>query len=118
MRYLCLVYVDERLLSNLPPAARAELEAECRDYCERLQASGQLVIGEVLQPLFCATTLRPQGDGFSLRDGPLLDNPEQPAAFYLFEARDLNDAILLASHIPPVKLGCAEVRAVRPRAPP
>lgn len=118
MRYLCLVYLDESAFSALPSVARAELEAESRDYRERLQTNGQLIIGETLQPLLSTTTLQRQGDGFSLRDGPAFDSREQPFAFYLFEARDLNDALLLASHVPPVRLGCAEVRALRPREPP
>jgi hypothetical protein len=118
MRYLCLVYLDENALAGLPPAALDALDAECREYRERLQRSGQLIIGEALQPVLSTTTLRLQGSSLSLHDGPVLDSCEQPAAFYLLEALDLNDAIRLASHIPPGRLGCVEVRALHPRAPP
>ncbi|HCJ28055.1 MAG TPA: dehydrogenase [Pseudomonas sp.] len=118
MRYLCLVYLDETALAGMSVAARAALEAECRDYREGLQRSGRLIIGEALQSVFSTTTLRVQGDRVSLHDGPVAASREQPSAIYLFEASDLNDAILLASRIPPVRLGCAEVRALRPRAPP
>jgi hypothetical protein len=118
MRYLCLVYVDEHVLAGLPPGAKTAMDDECRDYRERLQRSGHLIIGEALQPVVSTTTLRLQGSSLSLRDGPVLDGCEQPAAFYLLEALDLNDAIRLASHIPPGRLGCVEVRALQPRAPP
>lgn len=118
MRYLCLVYLDERLLASLSPGAQAAMDAECRDYRERLQGSGQLIIGEALQPVLSTTTLRLRGDSLCLRDGPVVDSREQPAAFYLFEASDLNDVIRLASRIPPGRLGCVEVRALHSRAPP
>lgn len=118
MRYLCLVYLDENALAGLPPRAQAALDAECRDYREGLQRSGRLIIGEALQSKLSATTVRVEGDHVSLRDGPVAVGREQPFAIYLFEASDLNDAILLASRIPPVRLGCAEVRALHPRAPP
>lgn len=118
MRYLCLVYLDEHVLASLPPGAQDAMDDECREYRERLQRSGQLIIGEALQPVLSTTTLRLQGGTLCLRDGPVLDSDEQPAAFYLFEASDLNDAIRLASRIPPGRLGCVEVRALHPRAPP
>lgn len=118
MRYLCLVYLDETALAGLSLAARAALEAESHDYREELQRSGRLIIGEALQPTLSATTLRVQGDRLLLRDGPVVAGCEQPAALYLFEANDLNDAIVLASGIPPVRLGYAEVRPLHPRAPP
>ncbi|WP_313087761.1 YciI family protein [Pseudomonas sp.] len=118
MRYLCLVYLDEAALSGLPAAARGALEAESRAFREGLQRSGRLILGEALQPTCSATTLHIQGDQLVLRDGPAVAGREQPSAIYLFEAEDLNDAILLASRIPPVRLGYAEVRALPPRAPP
>jgi hypothetical protein len=34
----------------------------------------------------------------------------------LIEARDLNDAIRVASKLPPMRLGCVEVRPVREHA--
>ncbi|KJH84984.1 hypothetical protein UF78_01010 [Stutzerimonas stutzeri] len=118
MRYLCLVYLDETALAAMSVNARAALEAECRDYREGLLRSGRLIVGEALQSALSTTTLRVQGDQVSLHDGPIAEGREQPTAIYLFEATDLNDAILLASRIPPVRLGCAEVRALHSRSPP
>ena len=118
MRYLCLVYLNESALAQIPAAAREGLDVECCVYGEQLRGSGQLVAGEALQPVQSATTLQRQGQSFSLRDGPVVDTAEQLAAFYLFEAADLNDAILLASRIPPGRYGHVEVRAIHQRAPP
>jgi len=50
----------------------------------------------------------------SVSDGPFAETKEQLAGFYLVEARDLNEAIQLASKIPPARVGSIEVRPVRP----
>ncbi|MCQ4318063.1 YciI family protein [Stutzerimonas zhaodongensis] len=118
MRYLCLVYVDEYALACLPRGAQLALDAECGQYRDQLERSGRLIVGESLQPALSTSTLRVQDDAVLLRDGPVAAGREQPAAIYLFEAIDLNDAIQLASRIPPVRLGCAEVWPLRSRDPP
>ena len=48
-----------------------------------------------------------------MTDGPFAETKEQLAGFYLLEATDLNDAIRLATKIPPVQHGSIEVRPVR-----
>jgi hypothetical protein len=37
---------------------------------------------------------------------------EQVGGFYLIEARDLNDAIRVASRMPPARLGSIEIRPI------
>ena len=49
----------------------------------------------------------------SITDGPFAETKEQLAGFYLIDARDLNDAIQVASKIPPAREGSVEVRPVR-----
>jgi hypothetical protein len=50
----------------------------------------------------------------SVTDGPFAETKEQLAGFYLVEARDLNEAMQLASRIPPARVGSVEVRPIRP----
>ena len=50
----------------------------------------------------------------TITDGPFAETKEQLAGFYLIEARDLNEAIQLASRIPPARVGSIEVRPIRP----
>jgi hypothetical protein len=45
-------------------------------------------------------------------DGPFAETKEQLGGFILIDARDLNDAIRVASKIPPARLGCIEVRPI------
>jgi hypothetical protein len=50
----------------------------------------------------------------SITDGPFAKTKEQLAGFYMIEAKDLNEAIQVASRIPPAKMGSIEVRPIRP----
>ncbi len=110
MNYLCLVYSDEEQLHSLPESPRDE---ECAAYAEKLRQSGHLLAGEALESVRTATTVRVRNARVSVTDGPFAETKEQLAGFYLIEARDLNDAIQVASKIPPARVGSIEVRPVR-----
>ena len=49
----------------------------------------------------------------AVTDGPFAETKEALAGFYLIDARDLNEAIQIASKIPPVQHGSIEIRPVR-----
>ena len=59
-----------------------------------------------------ATTVRVRNGRTSTTDGPFAETKEQLGGYYLIEARDLNDAIQVASKIPAARTGCIEVRPV------
>ena len=113
MRYLCLIYDEEKRLSARSPK---EAEAFTREYCtftEGIQKSGHYLGGEALQPVHTATTVRVRGGRVSTTDGPFAETKEQLGGFYLIEARDLDDAIQVASRIPSARIGSVEVRPIR-----
>jgi hypothetical protein len=72
------------------------------------QAGGRIVAGMALEDPGTATAIR----GDLVTDGPFIESKEALAGFYLIEARDLNEAIRIASQIPPGQFGCIEVRPV------
>ena len=113
MRYLCLVYADERALNGLPQPEVDALIDETLATNQALHASGHLVLAEALEQVEAATTVRVRNGKMSITDGPFAETKEQLAGFYLIEARDLNDAIQAASKIPPAREGSIEVRPVR-----
>jgi len=88
-------------------------DTECFSCGERLRANGSLIAAEALQPIETATTVRVRNGRMTVTDGPFAETKEQLAGFYLVEARDLNDAIQIASKIPPAREGSIEVRPVR-----
>ena len=107
MKYLCLVYVDEKRLSELP-------DEECVDFDASIRTSGHCLASEALQPVQSATTVRVRDGKVSITDGPFAETKEQLAGFYMVEARDLDEAVRIAARIPPAQVGSIEVRPVRP----
>ena len=112
MKFLCLVYYDERQLEALSPAEYDALVDEVLAYREVLRKSGHYIVSDGLQPVETATTIRPRAGRVSATDGPFAETKEQLGGFMLIEARDREEAIQVASRIPPLRLGCIEVRPV------
>jgi hypothetical protein len=106
MKYLCLVYMDEKLLEEVP-------DRECKAFSDGLSSSGRRIAAEALQSVHTATTVRVRNGKVSVTDGPFAETKEQLAGFYLVDAKDLNEAIVIASRIPPARVGSIEVRPVR-----
>jgi len=106
MKYLCLVYLAKDHWHACP-------DRDCAVYGQQLRDSGRLLAAEPLHPVETATTARVRQGEVLLQDGPFAETKEQLAGFYLIDANDLNDAIRLASRIPPAKHGSIEVRPVR-----
>lgn len=112
MRYVCLVYVDEAKLDALPRSAFQALVDESLDYDEVLRRSGHYVASDALESVQTATTIRVRDGKTLTTDGPFAETKEQLGGFFLIEAKDLDDAIQVASRIPPARLGSIEVRPV------
>jgi hypothetical protein len=106
MKYLCLVYLEEEKL-------HATDDRECKACGDGFRQSGVLLAAEALQPIETATTVRVRNGKIRITDGPFAETKEQLAGFYLIEARDLNEAVMTASKIPPAREGSIEVRPIR-----
>jgi hypothetical protein len=112
MKYLCLIYENEKSWETMPPADSEAIMNEYFTFTADLQKNGKLIAGEALQPTQTATTVRVRNGKVSTTDGPFVETKEQLGGFYLIEATDLNDAIQVASRIPSARLGAIEVRPV------
>jgi len=113
MRYLCLIYREEEAVESL---SRPQLDALVREavaYDDALRESGHYLASAALQSAQTATTVRIRDGKTLATDGPFAETKEHLAGFILIEARDLDDALRVASSIPPARLGCVEVRPVR-----
>ncbi|MET0380165.1 MAG: YciI family protein [Spongiibacteraceae bacterium] len=118
MKYLALVYYDEKDIYSRPQSEWAALNEECIDCVKGFSDSGHMLGGEALLSVATATTVRVRNGKVITTDGPFAETKEQLAGFYLLEARDLNEAIQLAGKIPPARYGSVEVRPVRALEPP
>ena len=107
MKYLCLVYLDEKRLNELP-------DEDCVAYDAAIRDSGHCLASEALQSVHTATSVRVRDGKVSVTDGPFAETKEQLTGFYMIEASDLDEAIRIASNIPPARVGSIEVRPIRP----
>lgn len=113
MKYLCLVYYDEKIIETMSPEAWLSLNKECIVCGDQLRADGHFLGGNALQPVNTAVTLRVRDGKVGITDGPFAETKEQLAGFYLLEAADLDEVMKLAARIPPARLGSIEIRPIR-----
>ena len=105
MKYLCLVYLSKDHWNACP-------DRVCADYGQHLRDQGVLLAAEPLHPTETATTVRVRNGSVLLHDGPFAETKEQLGGYYVIEARDLNEAIRVASRIPGAWIGSVEVRPI------
>lgn len=110
MKYLFLAYGDEKRLEAMSTSERDAFEDACQANDEMLRQSGHLLTVEGLQSSRTATTVRVHNDKVSVTDGPFVETNEQLIGLFFINARDLNEAIQVASKMPQVRGGPIEVR--------
>lgn len=110
MNYLCLFYIEETKVGALPKGEFDALVGEHIAYDDELRKSGHFIVSAPLEPVQTAMTVRVRNGKLSMTDGPFAETREQLGGFSVIEARDLNDAIRIASGFPPARLGSVEVR--------
>ena len=113
MRYLCLIYLDEKQLAALSQKEMDALNARHLELNEELLRSGHFIEAEALTPAASTTCIRIRNGRATVTDGPYAETKEMVAGFYLIEARDLNEAIQVASRLPSAPMGTVEVRPCR-----
>lgn len=112
MKYICLAFEEERILNALSKDEWSVLRKETMDYVEDLRNKGHLVSAEPLQSARTASTVRVRSGKLSVTDGPFAETKETLGGFFLINARDLNEAISIASKWPSARFGSIEVRPV------
>src|SRR5262245_36121728 len=113
MKYLCLIYDEEKNYLTMSRAQGEALMGEYFAFTKDIRQSGHFLEGNDLQPVKSATTVRVRNGRRSTTDGPFAETKEQLGGYYLIEAKDLNEAIQVAARIPSAKLGSIEVRPIQ-----
>jgi hypothetical protein len=116
VKYLWVVYYDEKKLDALSIPRYDSLVEEALSYREVLRSSESYIASDGLEPVRTAVTFGIRSDQLPTMDGPFAETEEQLGGFLLIEARDLSEAIRVAAKLPPMRLRCVEVRPVRPHA--
>ena len=114
MKYICLVYHEEKKLAALSQNELEALVGECGAWVEELAKGGHHVFSAGLQCVRTAMTVRNRNGKLAVTDGPFAETKEQLGGYFLVEANDLDEAIRLAERIPAARWGSIEVRPIIP----
>jgi hypothetical protein len=113
MKFLFMIYHDEKTLDALPEGEMQALVDAALDYDDEIRGSGHYIVSNALQRVRTARTIRVRDGKVSITDGPFAETKEQLGGFFLIEAKDLDEACAIASRFPPARLGIIEVRPVQ-----
>ncbi len=113
MKFLFMIFHDERMLDALPEGEMQTLVDAALEYSEEIRRSGHFIASNALERSRTARTIRVRGGKATTIDGPFAETKEQIGGFFLIEAKDMEEACALAARFPPARLGTIEVRPVR-----
>ncbi len=114
MRYMLLIYKDEKWWDEMTVQERGAIFQEAVEFSEALRPSGLYQGGEPLEPTSTATTVRMKHGKAVMTDGPFAETKEQLAGYSLVEAKDLDEVLAVAARHPLVRAGLSiEVRPIR-----
>jgi hypothetical protein len=109
MQYMLLIYGAENEITD---EARQHCYEESTQLCRDLATSGHYRLAAPLHSVSTATSVRVRDGKRLVTDGPFAETREQLGGFYLVEAANLDEAIRIATRIPPAKWGTVEIRPV------
>ena len=109
MKYMLLIYMTEDAMSE---RERQDCDHESAGLARELQAGGKFLSASPLQPVATATSVRVREGKRLVTDGPFAETREYLGGYFLVDARDLDDAIGIASRIPGARKGTVEIRPV------
>lgn len=82
--------------------------------CDELAAQGKWIASSPLHSVTTATSLRIRDGKREITDGPFAETTEQMGGYYIIDVENLDEAIAVASRLPPAKKGTVEIRPVFP----
>ena len=111
-KYAALIYRVEAETPAQGSPASAEVYRAWGTFNRDVAEAKVLASGTGLQPTATATTVRVRGGKTLFTDGPFAETREQLGGILVFECKDLDEALDIASHIPAGQWGTVEVRPV------
>ena len=112
MKYVLSLITEEGGFEDRSPEEQKASMDRWDEYTKRAVDNGAFIAGEALQPSTAASTVKiKEGEEPIVSDGPFAESKEQLGGFYLFECKDLDEALEYAKGIP-FEDGTVEVRPV------
>lgn len=109
MKYMLLIYTDEKAWTD---DERQHCYEESAALTRELHERGQYIGASPLEPVATAMSVRIREGKQLVTDGPFAETREQLGGYFLVDAKDLNEAIAIATRIPGARKGTVEVRPV------
>jgi hypothetical protein len=113
MKFMVLIYNDTDLLEAMPAPQYDTTMRQCLDHADELRHEGYLLDSQQLEEPATAKTIRVRNGRQTVVDGPFAETKEVLGGFNLIEARDIEEAVRIASEFPWARTGSIEVRPVR-----
>ena len=110
MKYLLLVHHDEAAFDAIGKEKQRQMLTESVQLTHQLHAKGQYLSASPLQPAATAAVVRVRDGKSFVTDGPFIETREQIAGYFLIHAKDLDEAIGVATRVPGARIGTVEVR--------
>jgi hypothetical protein len=112
MKYAILIYSDETIWEKMTDAERGRIIAGYGAVSEDLKRRGQFVLGEPLDAIATASTVRLRDGKTLVTDGPFAETKEQLGGLYVVDVPDLDAALAIAGRLPSASVGSIEVRPI------
>lgn len=113
MKYLLLIYDDEKTFAGKSPEDMGPVMQAWYEYNEAITKSGKAIAGDALQSTATATTVRAKDSGIVTTDGPFAETKEQLGGYYLIDVEHLDEALEWASKMPHLTDGgTVEIRPI------
>ena len=110
MKYILLIYGDERAWGAMSQAEMEQIHADHHTYGTAMGKAGVIEGGSELKPTTTATSVKFSGGRTRTVDGPFAETKEQLAGFYLIDVPSLDEALAWAEKMPGMLEGTVEIR--------
>lgn len=111
MKYMLLIYGDEGCWTE---DERKACMIESMGISQELETEGKLIAAAPLHSVTTATSVRVRNERRQVTDGPFAETTEQLGGYYIIDVENLDEAITIASRLPPAKKGTVEIRPLFP----